>query len=59
MQRAGVRDVAFNSESLAEELASQDFWLGKPWTDTVAPDSRAKVQSLLANRRWRAGNGGM
>jgi transcriptional regulator PpsR len=54
-----VRDVAFNSESLAEELAGQDSWLGKPWTDTVAPDSRAKVQSLLADsdavagRQWR------
>jgi transcriptional regulator PpsR len=54
-----VRDVAFNSESLAEELAGQDSWLGKPWTDTVAPDSRAKVESLLAEsdavagRQWR------
>jgi transcriptional regulator PpsR len=54
-----VRDVAFNSESLAEELAGQDSWLGKPWTDTVAPDSRAKVLSLLADadavagRQWR------
>ncbi|MFC7472776.1 transcriptional regulator PpsR [Dankookia sp. GCM10030260] len=54
-----VRDVAFNSEGLAEELAGQDSWLGKPWIDTVAPDSRAKVVSLLAdsaagaNRPWR------
>jgi transcriptional regulator PpsR len=54
-----VRDVAFNSESLAEELAGQDSWLGRPWTDTVAPDSRAKVLSLLADadavagRQWR------
>jgi transcriptional regulator PpsR len=54
-----VRDVAFNSESLAEELAGQDSWLGRPWTDTVAPDSRAKVLSLLAEsdavagRQWR------
>ncbi|WP_431267648.1 hypothetical protein [Dankookia sp. P2] len=43
-----VRDVAFNSEGLGEELAGQDSWLGRPWTETVAPDSRAKVESLLA-----------
>ena len=54
-----VRDVAFNSEGLSQELAGQDSWLGKPWTDTVAPDSRAKVESLLAEadatagRQWR------
>ena len=54
-----VRDVAVNSEGLAEELADQDSWLGKPWTDTVAPDSRAKVEALLADadavagRQWR------
>ena len=54
-----VRDVAFNSGSLAEELAGQESWLGKPWTETVAPDSRAKVLSLLAEsdsvagRQWR------
>jgi len=44
-----VRDVAFNSEGLAEELAGQDTWLGKPWIDTVSPDSRANVESLLAH----------
>nr|WP_242481696.1 transcriptional regulator PpsR [Paracraurococcus ruber] len=54
-----VRDVAFNSESLAQELAGQDSWLGRPWTDTVAPDSRPKVEALLADpgeaaaRPWR------
>lgn len=54
-----VRDVAFNSGSLAEELAGQDSWLGKAWTDTVAPDSRGKVEALLAEsdgvagRQWR------
>lgn len=54
-----VRDIAFNSESLAEELAGQESWLGRAWTDTVAPDSRAKVLSLLAEsdtsaeRQWR------
>ena len=54
-----VRDVAFNSEDLAEELAGQESWLGRPWIDTVAPDSRSKVASLLidstagASRPWR------
>ena len=54
-----VRDVAFNNEGLALELEGQDTWLGKPWTETVAPDSRTKVASLLADaggagaRQWR------
>ncbi|MDO9707451.1 transcriptional regulator PpsR [Paracraurococcus lichenis] len=54
-----VRDVAFNSESLAQELAGQEAWLGRPWPETVAPDSRAKVESLLQEaggtgaRPWR------
>ena len=38
-----------------EELAGQDSWLGKPWTDTVTPDSRAKVESLLADADAAAG----
>ena len=53
-----VRDVAFNSEGLSEELAGQESWLGKPWIDTVAPDSRAKVESLLGDSDAGAGRSG-
>ncbi len=43
-----IRDVAFSNEELAAEIGRADGWLGKPWIDTVARDSRPKVQALLA-----------
>lgn len=54
-----VRDIAFGDEALAVELG--DHWLGQRWVDTVAEDSRAKVQALLAPpqggaMRWRQVN---
>jgi transcriptional regulator PpsR len=54
-----IRDAAFNSEELAEELEGQRSWSGRAWTDTVAEDSRGKVESLVADAggrvpgRWR------
>lgn len=64
-----IRDVAFNSEDLAAEMEGEESWLGQPWLDTVAEDSRPKVEAMLkdvADRalpRWRhinqgAGGGG-
>ncbi len=64
-----IRDVAFNSEDLAAEMEGEESWLGRPWLDTVAEDSRPKVEAMLqdvADRtlpRWRhinqgAGQGG-
>ena len=43
------------------ELAQEGFdkWIGGPWADSVNPDSRSKVEALLADaavdgpRRWR------
>ncbi|WP_043360855.1 transcriptional regulator PpsR [Belnapia sp. F-4-1] len=68
-ERGVIRDVAFNSEDLAAEMESEAGWLDRPWLDTVAEDSRPKVEAMLrdvADRtlpRWRhinqgAGGGG-
>lgn len=54
-----VVDVAFHQEDLGMELAGSSDWIGRPWAETVAPDSRAKVTALLqeaaanADPRWR------
>ncbi len=53
-----IRDVAFNSEELARALEGQPL-AGRPWAETVAEDSRAKVDALTADGgggfpgRWR------
>lgn len=52
-----IRDMAFGSDELAQEMDRR--WVGKPWIDTVSPDSRNKVEALLrdatsdAPPRWR------
>ena len=52
-----VRDVALGGEDLSAEGYRK--WIGQPFIDTVAPDSRAKVEALLedassgAARKWR------
>jgi transcriptional regulator PpsR len=53
-----IRDLASGSDELARDSYSE--WVGKSWLDTVAPDSRAKVENLLrdalagtAPPRWR------
>lgn len=54
-----IRDLAFQSEELSQELDGGGRWLGRNWSDTVTLDSRAKVSSLLrdvaakAPPRWR------
>lgn len=59
-KEAVIRDVAFGSEELAEELGT--LLRGRPWADTVTVESRPKVQALLtdaANKvtpRWRQVN---
>lgn len=41
-----IRDVATNdgAESIAEDSVG---WVGRPWVDTVTPESRGKVEALL------------
>ena len=54
-----VRDLAFHSAELSAELPNADGWIGQPFIETVASDSRAKSESLLrhagteAAARWR------
>ena len=57
-----IRDVAVNSAELAAELESRGKWVGRLWVDTVTPETRAKIDSLLreaasnAAPRWRQVN---
>jgi len=49
-----IRDLAFSNEDLAREFDSQESWLGKSWIDTVARDSRPKVETLLSDKAYTA-----
>ena len=56
-----IRDLAFSNEELAREFDGHEGWLGRSWIDTVARDSRPKVEALLGSThaplggapRWR------
>lgn len=54
-----IRDLGFGSDELARDLVGTDAWLGRAWVDTVARDSRGKVEALLSEPgigqgpRWR------
>lgn len=43
--RGVIRDMRYSSELAAHDLAQ---WIGSPWSETVARDSRDKVKDLLA-----------
>ena len=47
-----IRDLAFGSEDLLRE--GYYDWLGKPWSETVTVESRAKVDGLLRDTRANA-----
>jgi transcriptional regulator PpsR len=55
-----IKDVAFGSEEFSREVDAR--WVGKPWLDTVTPESRPKIEALLrdaandAPPRWRQVN---
>jgi len=50
LDSAGViRDMAFADADLAGD--GLDEWLNRPWTDTVLPDSRQKVEDILRDAR--------
>jgi transcriptional regulator PpsR len=49
-----IRDVAFNSEDLAQDLEAAGQWVGQPWIDTVTVESRVKVEALLKEATTRA-----
>lgn len=54
-----IHDIAIHSDDLAQEMAAASQWVGRHWIDTVTPESRNKVTSLLADAvsraapRWR------
>ena len=57
-----VRDFAFQNEELSAALVHGEGWVGRRWIDTVTPESRQKIVSLLAQvastapTRWRQVN---
>lgn len=54
-----IRDVGFGNDELARDLDVAQSWVGRAWIDTVANESRTKVQALLGGTeqdgdpRWR------
>jgi len=44
-----VLDLAFQSEELSSDLAQGATWMGGSLAETVAPDSRPKINKLLAD----------
>ena len=54
-----IRDMAFQSTELLDELTESAQWVGRPLAATVAPDSRPKVEALLreaataSEPKWR------
>ena len=54
-----IRDMAFGNADLAAALGGRKAWVGRALVDSVAEDSRAKVQEMLAGAagheapRWR------
>ncbi|WP_439595522.1 transcriptional regulator PpsR [Falsiroseomonas sp.] len=60
LDEAGIiRDLAFSNEELSREFDGPEGWLGRSWIDTVAKDSRPKIEAMLAPHpakdavRWR------
>lgn len=57
-----IRDLAFQSQELAEALGHGTGWVGQLWANTVTVESRPKIESLLAEAgpkaatRWRQVN---
>jgi len=58
-EAGAIRDVGFGSAELARDFDVAEDWLGRPWIETVARDSRGKVEALLGSEpagdapRWR------
>lgn len=58
-EAGSIRDVGFGSDELARDLDVAESWVGRAWIDTVAQESRIKVQTLLGAEdhrgaaRWR------
>ncbi len=58
LDRDGViRDVAFQHADLSQELEGSAEWVGRPWGDTVSPDSQPKVAKLLREAEANVASG--
>jgi len=42
-----IRDLALNNDEIAGRISGFQSWIGRPWTETVTPDSVQKIESLL------------
>jgi transcriptional regulator PpsR len=42
-----VLDVACNTEEIAREVGDGSAWRGRPWSETVAADSRGKTAEMI------------
>jgi transcriptional regulator PpsR len=42
-----IHDLSFQHADLSAELGGYGKWIGRPWIETVTPDSRPKVSALL------------
>lgn len=56
-EKGVIRDLAFGDADLAR-MTNRREWMGRPWVETVAPDSRDKVEALIRDpsaqgARWR------
>ena len=57
--RGAIHDSSFQQVDLSAELESYGSLLGRPWSDTVTPESRPKVEAMLREAagghpsRWR------
>lgn len=50
-----ILDVSIADKGLAEEVGDAARWCGAAWSDVVRPDSRAKVDALVADALSRRG----
>ncbi len=58
LDRDGViRDLAFQQADLSQELQGSEAWFGRPWSDTVSPDSQSKVGKLLREAEANVASG--
>ena len=52
-----IQDLAFQRADLSIELEGYGKWFGRPWSDTVAPDSQHKVEAMIRELGTSAASG--
>ena len=52
-----IQDMAFQQSDLSLELEGYGRWLGRPWSETVSPDSQPKVDKLLREAEQNSASG--